>query len=379
MSGSFTFTPTFGTWADTIITFTLTGGLVSSEINGYALLPFGDPITPQVGANGAFTVVDTTTITIALNTSYAYPGINAFWLNVGANRDWVSGTTTQFNQITPYDVATTPSTVYLNRNFSITSTCGGQGQLASFTGVTQYAVDYDVNAAKVLSSSGLTVNNTTLTITGLNITTLATYYLYLFNEAGDPVGSVNGEADRFNLARFPVSEAPPCFKEDSKILTDKGYVTVQNLKKGDLVKTSKNGFKPIALLGKSKLEHHANEDRIVNQLYKLSKKQYPDLFEDLVLTGAHAVLVDSFDGEQQKEATVEVLGRVFVTDSKYRLPACVDKKSTVYEETGLHTIYHLALENDNYYGNYGIYANGLLVESCSKRFLKEISGMTLIE
>ena len=26
-----------------------------------------------------------------------------------------------------------------------------------------------------------------------------------------------------------------------------------------------------------------------------------------------------------------------------------------------------------------IYANGLLVESCSKRYLKEISNMTLIE
>jgi len=197
---------------------------------------------------------------------------------------------------------------------------------------------------------------------------LANHYLWFLGPNG--VYGVTSET---------IGITPPCFKEDSKILTDKGYVTVQNLKKGDLVKTSKNGFKPIALLGKSKLEHHANEDRIVNQLYNLSKKQYPDLFEDLVLTGAHAVLVDSFDGEQQKEATVEVLGRVFVTDSKYRLPACVDKRASVYKETGLHTIYHLALENDNYYGNYGIYANGLLVESCSKRFLKEISGMTLIE
>ena len=38
-----------------------------------------------------------------------------------------------------------------------------------------------------------------------------------------------------------------------------------------------------------------------------------------------------------------------------------------------------ALENDNYYMNYGIYANGLLVETCSKRYLKELSNMTLIE
>jgi hypothetical protein len=43
------------------------------------------------------------------------------------------------------------------------------------------------------------------------------------------------------------------------------------------------------------------------------------------------------------------------------------------------TIYHIALENDDYYMNYGVYANGLLVETCSKRYLKELSRMELIE
>ena len=57
----------------------------------------------------------------------------------------------------------------------------------------------------------------------------------------------------------------------------------------------------------------------------------------------------------------------------------MDLRSTIYEIPGSHTIYHIALENDNYYMNYGIYANGLLVETCSKRYLKEFSGMTLIE
>ena len=49
-----------------------------------------------------------------------------------------------------------------------------------------------------------------------------------------------------------------------------------------------------------------------------------------------------------------------------------------YEEEGNFTIYHLALENENYYTNYGIYANGLLVESCSKRYLFELSNMELM-
>jgi hypothetical protein len=41
-------------------------------------------------------------------------------------------------------------------------------------------------------------------------------------------------------------------------------------------------------------------------------------------------------------------------------------------------IYHIALENDDYYGNYGIWANGLLVETCSCRYLKEFSKMTIL-
>jgi hypothetical protein len=39
----------------------------------------------------------------------------------------------------------------------------------------------------------------------------------------------------------------------------------------------------------------------------------------------------------------------------------------------------LALENGDDNMNYGIYANGLLVEACSKHYLKEHSNMLLIE
>ena len=59
------------------------------------------------------------------------------------------------------------------------------------------------------------------------------------------------------------------------------------------------------------------------------------------------------------------------------MPACVDDKTIPYDKEGYFTIYHIALDNDNYFGNYGVYANGLLVETCSKRYLKEISKMTL--
>jgi hypothetical protein len=88
--------------------------------------------------------------------------------------------------------------------------------------------------------------------------------------------------------------------------------------------------------------------------------------------------VDEFVSEEQREQVIDVLKNIYVTDDKYRLPACADPRASVYEKPGTYTIYHLALENDDYYMNYGIYANGLLVESCSKRYLKEESNMELI-
>ena len=169
-----------------------------------------------------------------------------------------------------------------------------------------------------------------------------------------------------------------CFKEDSKILTDKGYVSVQNLRKGDLVKTLLNGFVPVYIIGKKTIHHGAFTERIKDQLYVCSKEEYPEVFEELVITGCHSILVDDFKSDEEKRKADEVNGRTCVTDNKYRLPACVDKRTRVYETRGDYTIYHFALENDDYFMNYGVYANGLLVETCSKRYLKELSNMELL-
>jgi len=170
-----------------------------------------------------------------------------------------------------------------------------------------------------------------------------------------------------------------CFKEDSKILTDKGYIPIQDLRKGDLIKTLNHDFKPIAIIGKREIVHTISNERIKDQLYKCSPSKYPEIFEPLVITGCHSILVDEFSSQEQQEKTKEVLGDIYVTDANYRLPVCIDDRATVYEKEGPCTIYHMALENDDYYTNYGIYANGLLVETCSKRYLKELSNMHLIE
>jgi len=170
-----------------------------------------------------------------------------------------------------------------------------------------------------------------------------------------------------------------CFKQDSKILTDKGYIQIQDLRPGHLVKTVSNGFKPIHSIGKRDIYHPASSERIKDQLYLCNKENYPDLFEDLVITGCHSILVPQFKDDAEREKTIEVNGNTYVTDGYYRLPACADEHTSVYSESGDYTIYHFALENNDYYTNYGVYANGLLVETCSKRYLNELSGMELLE
>jgi hypothetical protein len=174
----------------------------------------------------------------------------------------------------------------------------------------------------------------------------------------------------------------PCFKEGSKILCNVDgkdvYVPVQNLRKGDLVKTVNDGYKAVEMIGSSNILHMGLGGRIKDQLYVCSSAQYPEVIEDLVITGAHSVLVDNFQDDKQKQAVQELLGDIYVTDRKYRLPACLDDRASVYKEKGFYKIYHIALEHDNYYMNYGVYANGLLVETCSKRYLKELSNMTLL-
>jgi surface protein len=204
----------------------------------------------------------------------------------------------------------------------------------------------------------------------LSTDTSVLYYKTLLNDWNNPT------IENIEIL-VELAPEPPCFKEDSKILTIHGYVPIQNLRKGDLIKTLKHCHVPVDMIGTSEFINPICEERIKDKLYVCSQTEYPEVFEDLIITGSHSILVDEFKNDE-REKTAQILTRIFVTDNKYRLPACVDERSKPYEKEQKTKIYHIALENENYYGNYGIYANGLLVETCSKRYLKEYSNMTFL-
>jgi len=249
-------------------------------------------------------------------------------------------------------------------------------QNASFT-FTVNATNYN-SGDYTLSSIDLSPSSSVETYDG-NAPKKIVYSNLIFTSSGtNKLVNVSNNVD-INTNYSLTVQSYPCFKEGSRILTDKGYKPIQDLRKGDLVKTILHNFKPIDMIGKRDIVHIASEERIKDQLYKCSETEYPKIFEPLIITGCHSILVDEFTGNDQRDKVIEVLGDTYVTDNKYRLPACVDERAHIYEIPGNYTIYHFALENDDYYMNYGIFANGLLVESCSKRYLKELSNMTLIE
>jgi len=201
-------------------------------------------------------------------------------------------------------------------------------------------------------------------------------YLYViyYNETTDTYSIRSTKAP-------PPGPQPICFKEGSKILclqgTEEEYVEIQNVRKNMLVKTSQSGYKRVDKVGTTVLYNDHSNRNCLDNLYICKKDNYPELTEDLIMTGSHSILVDTMT-DKQKETTMRLFKDIYVTENKYRLAACIDSRAKPYEVNEKVNIWHLSLEHTNKFMNYGIYANGLLVESASKRMMSEISGMKMV-
>ena len=365
---------------------------VARQVSGLSLLSvglsggdisFNQTSTPGVYSatmmGGSFSLID--------NNSLTYGNASTGVLNNGTNAINISPSLTGLNYYTvTIDLVnmtySSVATMISGLNLLIVRTSGGANVSlneispgiyeADFQGGTYYIADTNSNTYRAVTQYSLT--GTLGYNTGSNIV------FTILSQPNKYTLTVNLTNLTYS-ATLTITPAPPrvpCFKEGSKILTDKGYVEVEKLRKGDLVQTSVHGFVPIHMIGYTQLEHLNKSERIKDQLYVCSKDEFPEIDEDLIITGCHSILVDDFI-DNQREETEKLLSKIYVTDNKYRLPACLDKRTKVYDLVGTYNIYHIALDNENYYKNYGVYANGLLVETCSKRYLKEESKMTLIE
>ena len=236
-----------------------------------------------------------------------------------------------------------------------------------------------VNSNNPLVSATGSVSQLDYTTTPATVVSTLQLGIYPFSVASNGANVFVSVDDEGNYHVTQIYVSVPCFAKNTKILTDGGYKYIQDLRVGDLVKTFKNDYKPIKLIGTKEIYNPSSAERIKDQLYKCSTKDYNELFEDLIITGCHSILVGRFVDDKQRNKTIEVNGNTFVTDGKYRLPACADDRAQIYEKEGQFTVYHFALEHADEYMNYGVYANGLLVETCCEKYLRELSSMHLTE
>jgi hypothetical protein len=162
---------------------------------------------------------------------------------------------------------------------------------------------------------------------------------------------------------------PSCFNEGTKILClnknlEEEYIPIENLRKGDLVKSYKHGYRKIDLIGKNIMINNPN--RVNECMYKMVKTDTNGLIEDLIVTGMHSILVDNL-GEYAEE-NKKILKCVPMIDGKYLLSAAVSKDFVKLTNRDSYTYYHFILENNGSINErFGVWANGILTETPSKR------------
>jgi len=117
----------------------------------------------------------------------------------------------------------------------------------------------------------------------------------------------------------PIS-SPSCFNEGTKILClnknlEEEYISIEHLRKGDLVKSYKHGYRKIDLIGKNPMIN--NPQKCNECMYKMEKTDENELIDDLIITGGHAILVN--DLGSYKEENDLIFGETRMIDDKYLL------------------------------------------------------------
>jgi len=171
-------------------------------------------------------------------------------------------------------------------------------------------------------------------------------------------------------------------KEGTKILKlhngQEVYIPIEYLQNGDLIKTG-NGYKVIIAIGKIVVHNPGNQERSKDCLYQLTKKNYPELFEDLIVSSCTSISVDK-STHARRNNTAEYLKHVGTIEDTYSLLAYVDERAIPYDKAGTYTMYQLAVQHIGNSGNNrnnGMYANGLFVGTAHARWLQMISKMIM--
>jgi hypothetical protein len=217
--------------------------------------------------------------------------------------------------------------------------------------------------SKISLTNPSTDNNPNWAITGSQPYGLAINNGFIY-ESNPPDSSI-----------WKISLTTPCFNKGTKILClnsimEEEYIPIEDLKKGDLVKSYLHGYRKIDSIGNNTMIN--NPEHFNLSMYKMEKTDSNGLTDDLIVTGGHSILVDDL-GEYYSENQVKFKGKIPKIDDKIFLLSAVSKDFTQLTDTNEYTYYHLCLENNgNNDERFGIWANGILTETISKNQFTEI-------
>lgn len=163
------------------------------------------------------------------------------------------------------------------------------------------------------------------------------------------------------------------FLEGTKItcqtpIGEEVQANVETLRKGDLVKTLKNGYVPVILSSIVTLRPPNYAD---GSIHILTQNSDPNLTADLYMASKHCTLVDNITDEMLLRSAL-YLGEYNKTDDMHKIPVGIDPRFSLLEHTENAQIWIFALQHYEDHANYGIYANGILVESMSRQAFNSI-------
>ena len=163
--------------------------------------------------------------------------------------------------------------------------------------------------------------------------------------------------------RVMTSGTLSCYNKGTKILclinNIETYIPIENIKKGFLVKTYKNGYLPVELIG-SKLGISTPNGSKCNCLYKLKDG-------NLIVTGGHYLLVDEIPSDKLNSEFIDFYKFNYTIEDKKILLVADSDLFEMINEIQTCELYHIVLKCDtNKKKWYGIYVEGILSESTSK-------------
>jgi len=165
-----------------------------------------------------------------------------------------------------------------------------------------------------------------------------------------------------------------CFDESTEILClnenlEEVYLPISKLNVNSIVKSFKHGFRRISTIYKNSLTNNINDFQ--SCMFLMPKND--NMTKDLIVTGGHSILVDNMTENEFIKNSEYFKNTNPKIDDKQLLLAAASDKFIVLENNNEYTFYNFCLENDSDdEARYGVWANGVLVETPSRQFMKDI-------